>query len=311
MSDAETIWQLRFLHPRFWPTWIVLGLMRATSLLPLRVTWLLGQGLGLLVYALHAPRRHIVTRNIERCFPELAPRARGRLVRAHFRAFGQAALENGVAWWGSARRLRRRTRIVGRKYLDDAIAARRNVILLAAHFVGLEIAGMRLSLEWPVLGVFRHPADQLLRAAMWRGRVRFGATLVRHDQPLLSLVRALKSGKPLYYLPDQNAPRHLGVFAPFFGIPASTFTAPARLARLADAVVIPCIARQLPRGRGHEIVLLPPLENYPTGDDVADATRTNAVIEEAVRRWPEQYFWVHMRFRIRPKKGEPKFYRKK
>lgn len=297
-----------FAHPRFWPTWIALAIVRLTSLLPLPLIWLLGSGAGWLVYALHASRRRITRRNIERCFPELSVRAQRSLVRAHFCALGQALLDNGIAWWGSARRLRRLVRITGREHLEAALHAHRNVILFAPHFMGLELAGVRLSLEGPLVTVFRHPDNELMQVIMWRGRARFGLKLIEHNKPFLSLVRAVKSGTPLYYLPDQDAGRRRAVFAPFFGIQASTFKAMAELARLTDAVVIPCIARQLPRGRGHEIVLMPALENYPIGDDVADAARTNAVIEAAARRWPEQYFWVHKRFKTRPQ-GEPDFYK--
>ena len=156
--------------------------------------------------------------------------------------------------------------------------------------------------------VFRHPDNVPLRVLVERGRKRFGLRLIEHNQPFTALVRAVKSGMPLYYLPDQDAGRRNAVFAPFFGIPSSTFAALGRLARMTDAVVIPCIAHQRPHGRGYEIVFHPPLKNFPTGDAVTDATRMNAEIEKVVRKWPDQYFWVHKRFKTRPE-GEPGFYK--
>lgn len=299
--------QYGFMRPRYWPTWFGICVLRLLGWLPMPMLAAIGSGVGLLLYVLHGPRRRVVRINLERCFPQL-PRARIRkLVRRQFRAFGQSVLDVAIAWWTGPRRLRRLVRLRNRRYYDEAQRAGRNVILLAPHFLGLEIGGVRLSLETPVVSVFRHPDNKLLRALMLRGRTRFGAKMIEHNQSFTSLVRAVKSGTALYYLPDQDAGRRHSVFAPFFGIPAATFTALARLARMTDAVVIPCITYQRSWGRGYEIVFHPPLANFPAGDALADATRMNAEIESAVRAHPEQYFWLHKRFKTRPA-GESKFY---
>lgn len=294
-------------HPRHWLSWAWLVLMRLLSHLPLRAIWLLGAAAGMVLYALHASRRHVARRNLERCFPHLGPTQCEQLVRRHFRALGQTLLDNGIAWWASKRRLQRLFRIRGREHYERALARGQNIILLVPHFLGLEVAVSRLALERPMVTVFRHPDNVPLRVLVERGRKRFGLRLIEHNQPFTALVRAVKSGMPLYYLPDQDAGRRNAVFAPFFGIPASTFAALGRLARITDAVVIPCIAHQRPYGRGYEIVFHPPLKNFPTGDAVTDATRMNAEIEKVVRKWPDQYFWVHKRFKTRPE-GEKNFY---
>lgn len=295
------------IHPRHWPTWFGVGVLRLLSWLPLPFLTAIGGGLGLLLYALHGSRRRIVRINLERCFPELGSPQVHRLVRRHFLAFGQTALDVAVAWWAGPRRLRRLVRFRDRHYYDEAKRMGRNVILLAPHFLGLEIGGTRMSLETPLVSVFRHPDNRLLRTLMLRARTRFGAKLIEHNQPFTALVRAVKSGSALYYLPDQDAGRRHSVFAPFFGIPAATFTALARLARITDALVIPCVTYQRSWGRGYEIVFHAPLADFPTGDALADATRMNVVIEHAVRAHPEQYFWLHKRFKTRPD-GAPKFY---
>jgi len=294
------------LHPRYWIGWLGVGFLRLVALLPLRVIWFVGAVLGTTLYLLHGGRRHVVRRNLERCFPQLATRE--RLVRQHFRALGQTLLDNGIAWWGSRRRLRRLVRLRGREHYDRALARGQNVILLVPHFLGLEVAVSRLSLERPMVTVFRHPDSVPLRLTMERGRGRFGLKLIEHNQPFTAVVRAVKAGAPLYYLPDQDAGKRNAVFAPFFGIPASTFAALGRLAKMTDAAVIPCLARQRAWGAGYEIVFQPPLKNFPTGDAVADATRMNAEIEKVVRKWPAQYFWVHKRFKTRPE-GEGNFYK--
>ncbi len=282
--------------------------MWLVSLLPLPFISLLGSLAGTLLYYLHAGRRRVALINIQRCFPHLSHKRQAQIVRRHFRAFGQTLFDLGVAWWASERRISRLVRFRGREHYDQALAKKRNVILLTPHFLGLEIAGIRLSIEQPMVTVFRHPDNELLRVIMERRRTRFGLKLVEHNQPFTALVRAVKSGTPLYYLPDQDAGKRNAVFAPFCGIPAATFTAPARLAAMTDATVILCVARQLPFGRGYEAVFLPPLRNFPTGDVVADAARINEEIEKAVRRWPAQYFWMHKRFKTRPE-GEKDFYK--
>lgn len=287
--------------------WIGLGLLRVLSWLPLPLIAAFGGALGTALYLLHAPRRRIVQVNIERCFPTLSPRARRRIVRRHFRAFGQSLVDVPIAWWGRERRLRRLVRLRDRRYLDEAMRAKRNVILLVPHFLGIELGGIRLSLEAPIMSVIRHPDNRVVRVVMERARVRFGANVVEHNQPLTALVRAVKAGMLLHYSPDQDAGRRHSVFAPFFGIPAATFTSLGRLARLTDAVVIPCVTYQRSWGRGYEIVFSPPLAAFPSGDALADTTRMNAEIETAVRVRPEQYFWLHRRFKTRPA-GDSKFY---
>jgi len=296
-----------FLHPRYWPTWFGVGLLWMVSWCPLPLIALFGRALGFVFYVLHAPRRHVVTVNIQRCFPELNSSRQRRIVRQHFYAFGQTLFDIGIGWWASPSRLKRLTRFRGREHFDQAVNAHQNIILLAPHFLGLDIGGIRLSMDHPVVSVFRHPDNRLLAFLMYRARARFGALLVEHNKPFTALVKQTKRGVPLYYLPDQDAGRRQSVFAPFFGIPAATFVVLPRLAAMTNAVVIPCITRQLPWGGGYEIELRPPLKDFPSGDPLVDATRMNLEIQIAVRENPAQYFWLHKRFKTRPE-GEPNFY---
>lgn len=268
---------------------------------------MIGAGIGTALYLLHAPRRRVVRINIERCFPSLSRDEQRKIVLGHFRVFGQSLTDMPIAWWAGQQRLKRLVRFVDRHHFDDALAARRNVILLAPHFVGLEIGGVRLSIDTPFVTVFRHPDNRIIRTVMEQSRARFGVMLVEHNRPFTSLVRAIKSGTPLYYLPDQDAGRRHSVFAPFFGIPAATFTALSRLAAMTDAIVVPCITYRRRWGMGYEVVFRPPLANFPSGDAFADTALMNAEIERAVWVRPEQYFWLHKRFKTRPV-GEPRFY---
>jgi KDO2-lipid IV(A) lauroyltransferase len=299
---------LTLAHPRYWAMWLALAVLWLLSWLPLPLTTLLGSSIGMLLYALHGSRRRVVHTNLERCFPQWTRAQQHRVARAHFRGVGRSLFDGAIAWWAPAWRLRWLVRVRGREHLERARREKKNIILLAPHFLGLDVGGMRICMDVPVVSVFRHTDDKLVSFIMQRGRTRMGATLVEHNKPFTTLVRAVKSGQPLYYLPDQDAGRRNSVFAPFFGIPAATFAVLGRLADMTDAVVIPMISVQRPWGLGYEVNLFAPLDNFPTADVLADTTRMNAEIEKAARRWPSQYFWVHKRFKTRPE-GEAKFYR--
>ena len=298
---------LKWLHPRHWPTWIGLGFLRLAAHLPLPLSWWVGCGFGQALYYLYAPRRRIVLRNLAACFPELTAPSRTRLAQRHFRALGAASLTLGIGWWASNARQRRLTRYRNREVLDRVLAAQRPVILLAPHFIGLEIGGMRISQDYPVVSMYKRAKNPLFDRYMRLGRERYGVVMVERSAELRPMVRLLRAGRPFYYLPDQDPGRRGSVFAPFFGIPTATVTALGRIAQLADALVIPCFTQQLPRGCGYEVIFKPPLENFPSGDAIKDATRMNAAIEEGVRDMPEQYFWVHKRFKTRPENA-PAFY---
>lgn len=295
-----------FLAPRYWPYWAALWLVRAVSRLPLRVLWLAGAVVGNLAYIVSRRQKRVALINLGLCFPQLDAKAHRRLVRRHFRAYGQTLLSAGIPWWGSPERLRRITRFRDRHYYDQALAAHRRIILLAPHFLGLEVGGIRLSQERPVVSMYKKPKKALAEYALSQ-RSRYAATLVERDAPLTALIRKIRQGLPFYYLPDQDPGDDQGVFATFFGIPAATVTALGRMARLTDAVVIPCFTRLLPYGGGYEIIFHPPLDDFPTDDPQADARRMNAEIEKGVREMPEQYMWTYKRFKTRPR-GTPSFY---
>ena len=298
-----------FLHPRHWHRWLSVGVLRVISLLPLPMLAWGGGSLGALLYYIHPSRRQIATINIRKCFPELTAAAQTQMVKRHFRVFGQALLDMGISWWGSPQRLRRLVTTHGREHYDRAIADGRNVILLVPHFVGLEMGVMRLSLDQSICAVFRHVDNEVLRLVIEKGRTRFGLSLMEYNKPLITLVKKVRSGVPLYYLPDQDPRKRNPAFVPFFGVSTATLTTLGRLTKLTDAVVIPCYCRQLPGGKGYEVAFKPPLKDFPTDNAVSDAERMNREIERVVREIPEQYFWLHKRFKTRPA-GEASFYPK-
>lgn len=308
MAEAAREYTARdFLFPRYWPDWLALVFLRTVAALPLPLIWLVGGALGELLHLVMGGRRHIARTNIRACFPELPQRAQRRLVRAHFRAFTQAAMATPIAWWGSARRLKRVVRMPGREHFERALAEKKPVILLVAHFVAIEVSGMALAPDHFMIDMYKRPRNLFFDWLIRTRRSRFGGLLVERREGIKPVIRGLRRGGSFYYLSDQDQGRDGAVFAPFFGIPAATLTALSRLAQLTGAVVIPAQAKQLAWGKGYELIFQPPLENFPTDDALADTTRMNRIIEDAVREMPEQYFWSHRRFKTRPE-GEKPFY---
>ena len=297
----------RFLKPRYWGVWLGLGLTWLLLFLPQRWRVAIGARLGDLFYLLSRRARHAAECNIEMCFPELNAWMRHDLVRRHFHAFGAAMMAISLVWWASAPRLLSLVCFRNREHYDRALAEGKKVILLAPHFLGLEVAGLILARERHIISMYKEPRNDLVDWLMRRSRLRFGGALFERDSHLKGMIRLIRSGYPFYYLPDQNPGEADHVFAPFFGVPTATLTALSRIARLADAVVIPCFTRLLPKGDGYEIIFHPPLENFPSKDPLADAAQMNAAIEAGVREMPEQYMWTYKRFKQRPP-GEPSLY---
>jgi Kdo2-lipid IVA lauroyltransferase/acyltransferase len=299
---------IELLLPRHWPSWVAVGFIRLLGRLPFPLLWALGIGAGRLGYLLARGRRRVAARNIEICFPELAPAERDRLVARHFACLGVGALTQGVVWGVSRRRLTRLVKIRGRERIIPLLEKRRSVIVMVPHFVGLELGGAAFSgLVHPGAYMYQRIRNPVIDAQMRASRTQFGSLPVERRDALRGLIRVIRQGTPFFYLPDQDPGRVRGIFVPFCGIAAATVPMLSRFAQLADAVVIPLSARFLPRGRGLELIFDPPLEPFPTGDQEADTALMNRAIEARMRTMPEQYFWVHRRFKTRPA-GEPSVY---
>jgi KDO2-lipid IV(A) lauroyltransferase len=284
---------------------LLLALMWLLHLLPLRVLAAAGNGIGAALFWLIPERRKVVRTNLALCFPQRSAEERERLARAHFRAFGRSFIEHALLWWLPPARLRALVRVEGIEHLE-ALGSR-PVILLAPHFVGLDAGGLRLSMDRLVGSMYSKQKDPVFDSLLYEGRSRFGAKLFSRQDGFRKTLRAIQSGMPFYYLPDLDFGQRSAVFVPFFGVPAATVTGLAFIARLTGATVVPCVTRMLPRG-GYEARLYPAWTGYPSGDDAADARRMLAFIEERVLEMPEQYYWVHRRFKTRPE-GEPSVYR--
>jgi len=288
-------------------TRVALAVIWLLRLLPLAVLAPLGRALGLLGYALVGERRRVTLTNLGLCFPHWSETQRRRIARRHFQAVGRAVLEHGILWWSSRERVQRVVRIEGIEHWRG-VAGRRPVILLAPHFVGLDMGGIRLGSEYRVVSVYSRQKNPTFDAALYSGRTRFVMPeLFSRQQGVRPVVRAMRKGLPFYYLPDMDFGDRDSIFVPFFGVRAATITGLSRIARLAGAIVVPAVTRQLPGAAGYVLTFYPAWRDFPSDDVERDTRRMNAFIEERVLEMPEQYFWLHKRFKTRPP-GEARFY---
>jgi KDO2-lipid IV(A) lauroyltransferase len=278
-------------------------------LLPARSLGRLGEWLGGLLYFVAAERRRIASINLSLCFPELDDAARDRLLRRHFRALGRASLQETVSWWGSRAEVDGLTRFEGMEHVSPYLG--KPLILFAPHFVGVTIGGVRVTTEFaPVVTLNAHIKNPYIHRLAFQSRSRFGrdgkhSEIYQRQDGIKPVLRAIKKGLPFYYPPDLDFGRKDAVFVPLFGTPAATITGLSRVARVTGAVVVPCIVRQ--ENGGYVARFYPAWENFPSDDVEADTRRMNAFLEDRIREMPEQYFWVHKRFKTRPE-GEASLY---
>jgi KDO2-lipid IV(A) lauroyltransferase len=292
--------------PRYWPTWIGVGAMWLVARLPLRMQFPLGRLIGTLGYRFASARRHIARTNVALCFPELDVAARDALVRRIFTSTGIGAVETAIAWFGGLERYAARTSIEGLDLLTAAQRRGRGVLLVGAHFATLDLAGALLSRVADLDVIYRYNKNPVIEHVMRRGRERRFRGVIERSDPRGVLTR-LKEGHTVWYAADQDYGRKVSVFAPFFGVPAATITATARFARFNASPVMFISHFRDPDARTWSLHLREIDDGYPTGDDVEDARRINAVIEAEIRRHPDQYLWLHRRFKTRPP-GEPRPY---
>jgi Kdo2-lipid IVA lauroyltransferase/acyltransferase len=282
---------------------IVFAFMYLVHFLPFRAVAAIGNAVGTVLFWLIPERRAVTRINLAKCFPQMDPKDRERLARRHFRAFCRSFIDRAILWWAPRSRIERLVQLEGLEHLK---AAGERVIVFAPHFVGLDATLSRLTCDFPVGGMYSRQKDPLFDSLMCRGRARFGGQLIPRRGGVRQSLRAIKAGTLYYYLPDLDYGRTRAVFVPFFGVPAATVTALSYIAKLSKAAVVPCVTRMLPSGR-YVGRFYPAWRDFPSGDDLADTRRMLAFVEERVLEMPEQYFWLHKRFKTRPP-GEERFY---
>jgi len=297
MDATENTPLYRFLAPRYWLLWIGLGVVRLLVALPYPAQRLAGRVIGGLARLLSARRRGIAAINLELAFPELNRAERKRLLRRHFHSLGMSVIETGTCWWASDRKVDALVRVEGQEHIDAALAGGRGAIMLTGHFTTLDLGGRFLTRLGPVAAMYRPHDNPLFEEIMRRGRERTAKKAFR-KQDVRSMLKGLKTNHLVWYAPDQAHRRgKYSAVVPFFGTPAPTNTATSSFARLSGAPVVPFFPVRLPGNEGYRLDILPALENFPGDDPAADAARINRLLEERIRLCPEQYLWVHRRFK--------------
>ena len=308
MSMPTIQFRAGLLHPKNWGSWCLFGVWWLISQLPFSVLLSLGKSIGLLAFKFTSSRKSIAERNIELCFPNLNPQERHKMVRDTFINLGIALMEIGIAWWWSKKRFSRLVEIEGAENLTNV--SKNGVLLLGIHYTTLEIGAAAATTAYDkVDGMYRAHGNPVYDFLQARGRVSksCGDSRVFERKDVRGCLKALRNGRALWYGPDQDYGLGSGLFAPFFGIQAATVNATARFAQMSGATIVPFTHIRLCGTRGYKVTFYPALNNFPVGDDLEDATAINKLIEEFILLKPEQYLWVHRRFKTRPE-GQKDFY---
>jgi len=297
---ADLIPLTKFWQPRYWPVWLGVATLRLLVCLPQPVRMACGRGLGTLIKHAATKRRRVATRNIEICFPELSTAEREDLVDRHFDSLGMGVIELGLAWWKSDAYLQNMVDIQGIEHLHSALDKGHGVLMLSGHFSTTEIIGRPLQLLLPpVAAMYRPSNNSLTDQLMRRCRGKSVATLITKREIRL-LLKVLKENRPVWYAADQAYNRKGTVLVPFFSEMATTNTSVSQIAKIGKSPVVPFFPYRIGNGKSYKLKILPALENFPSGDDTADAARLNRILEDNIREAPEQYYWVHRRFKGRP-----------
>ena len=287
---------LSLLGPRYWPTWLGLGLLRLIQLLPHATLLWVGRGIGRLVRRLPLHYAQVARCNLQLCLPELSPAARETVLDEHFEALGMGLCESAMTWWGSDAQITRLADIVGLEHLRQALSLGRGAILLTAHFTTLEIGARVLNTQVPLNAMHKRPKNELLAHFFERHRGRHALRIFSRDN-VRGMVRALRDNECVWYAPDQSYRKKGAQMVRFFGVPAATNVFTSRLASMTGAAVLFVGHERLSGSAGYRVSIHPAPQGYPSDSALEDAERFNRFVEAEVRRNPAQYWWIHRRFK--------------
>ncbi len=298
--------QLALANPVYWPAWIGIGILWLITRLPLRWRLNLGKGIGKLLYAFPSKLKHITEVNIKMCFPDLSNEKQKKLAKDNFEALGVGVIEAAMAWWLPNEKLKHLFTVHGLEYLEAALAKGKGIILLGPHFTCLEMVGRILSSEYSFAVMYRPHKKRLLAFILERFRQKHYMQAIPRNR-IRQLIRALNDNIAIWYAYDVDGGVKRSVFAPFFGVPTASLTSVTRLVRMSGAAVVPISFFRRDDDFNYDVILYPPIDNFPTGDLQKDATILNQTLERSILEKPEQYVWQYKRFKTRPD-GEPRVY---
>lgn len=296
-NEKRPNFKLAFLWPKYWSTWFLFGLVALASSLPRPLSIKLGDGLGWLYPRVNKKRADIVKVNLALCFPELSQHSQQKLAADHFRFYGRSIIDLGLSWWAPKRRL---AKLISFENEQDYLTLIKNhpVILMVPHMTTMDCASTFTTSLHPLISMMKAQRNELLTWQLWKGRTRFEPTeVVMRDQGLRPLIRGIKNKLACLYLPDEDfGDTKRTLFAPFFKSETSTLTTLSTMAKLSHAKVMPVCPVMQENGH-YKIIFAPPLENFPSDDPLADATRVNQAIEHCISLAPEQYMWTFKWFK--------------
>lgn len=288
------------LHPRHWLTWIGIGALWLIVQLPYSVIYRLGTGLGRLSLLLMKRRAAIAYRNLELCFPQMSAAQRHEMVVKNFESVGMGLMETGMAWFWSNRRVARWSQTQGIEPVKALLEQQQGILLIGVHFLTLELGARIFGMSTPGIGVYRPNDNPLLDWLQTWGRLRSNKTMLDRKD-LKGMIRALKSGEIIWYAPDHDYGPRNSVFVPFFAVEqAATTSGTWMLEKMSKAHVVPFVPRRKPDGQGYDLIVLPPEDNPPLESAEATAAWMNKIVEKCILMAPEQYMWLHRRFKTCP-----------
>lgn len=295
--------------PKHWPTWALRGMMYLLSRPNLKQRTAIGRALGQISYRVAKSRRRIAEANIHACFPELSKEQRERLIKKTLVENTIGVMETAAAWFRPTEEFLDCTEFYGTENLLNPLKEGHGVLLIGGHYTTLDMGGALLSLVTPYDVTYRANNDAVLDWVIRKGRERFTDHQLERSE-VRQVLKALRGGRVLWYAPDQDYGWRRSVFAPFFGVATATVKATSKFAAQPNTKTLFISHFRKKDDSGYAVFFSPVLENFPTGDETEDARIVNEILEKEIRRVPEQYMWVHRRFKSRPK-GEAPFYRKK
>lgn len=295
------------LKPQHWPSWFGLVVWILLVQLPYKFQYALAKLLSPLL-RLNKKRVRQARINLALCFPQLNEQEREKLLGDNLFSTAMTVFETGIAWFWPKWRLKKLYNISGLEHIQQAQEEEKGALLLSLHFTTLDIGSAMLGQHVNYEGMYKPHSNPVYdymqkkrREAYCKGGIVFSRDNVR------AMISHLRKGSMIWYAPDRDLGEKLSVFVPFFGVQTATVTATSQFARMGRAMVIPFSQYRLSGGRGYQVVVHPPFENFPTDDEVADTRRVNEFMESEILKCPEQYFWAQPRFRTRPE-GEAKVY---
>ncbi|KGM29128.1 lipid A biosynthesis lauroyl acyltransferase [Photorhabdus luminescens] len=299
--------QRSLLHPRYWPTWFGICLLYLLVLLPYPVIYWIGTRLGRFSMRFLKKRAKVAERNLELCFPDMSQEKRDALLIKNFESVGMGIFETGMAWFWPDWRIERWFKVTGQENIQKIQTTGQGIIVIGIHFLTLELGARILGLLNPGIGVYRPNDNPVMDWLQTWGRLRSNKYMLDRKD-VKGMIRCLKNGEIVWYAPDHDYGPRKSVFAPLFAVEhAATTTGTSILVRLADPAMIPFTPRRLPDGKGYELIIQPAVTGFPKDDEVKAAAFMNKVVEQEILQAPDQYMWLHRRFKTRPK-GMPSLY---